>query len=43
VPYVCDTWHPKTESSPTPLYLRVFDVVMRARRARARRLHGAGS
>ncbi len=37
VPYVCDTWHPKDENSPTPLYLRAFDLVMKARRARALR------
>ncbi len=37
VPYVCDAWQPKDEYSRTPLYMQLFDLVMRARRARARR------
>jgi hypothetical protein len=34
VPYVCDAYQPKSEDSPTPMYLRVFDVIMRWRRRR---------
>lgn len=37
VPYVCDSWAPKTENSPTPLYMRLFDTIMRWRQARSRR------
>jgi hypothetical protein len=37
VPYVCDAYQPKGEDSPTPLYMRLFDAIMRWRQARARR------
>jgi phytanoyl-CoA hydroxylase len=40
VPYVCDTWRPKDENSATPLYLRLFDLILRLR---ARRARGGGS
>ena len=43
VPYVVDAWQPKDARSGTPLYLRVFDLVMRARIARARRALGRGA
>jgi ectoine hydroxylase-related dioxygenase (phytanoyl-CoA dioxygenase family) len=33
VPYVVDAYQPKDESSPTPAYLRLFSLVMRARGA----------
>jgi phytanoyl-CoA hydroxylase len=29
VPYVCDTYAPKDENSPTPMYMRLFDAIMR--------------
>lgn len=37
VPYVCDSWAPKSDDSPTPAYMRLFDAIMRWRQARARR------
>ncbi len=37
VPYIVDAVLEKHEASPTPLYLRVFDAVVRWRAARARR------
>ncbi len=37
VPYVCDSWAPKSDDSPTPLYMRLFDTIMRWRQARSRR------
>lgn len=41
VPYVVDRAQPKSDASPTPLYLRIFDAVMRLRAARARKRLGA--
>ncbi len=41
VPYVRDSYQPKSEASATPAYLRLFDAIMRWKRARAqRRLSG---
>ncbi len=37
VPYVQDTYQPKSETSATPLYMRLFDAIMRLRQRRARR------
>lgn len=34
VPYVCDAYQPKSEDSPTPVYMRLFDVIMRWRQKR---------
>ncbi len=36
VPYVCDAYAPKSEDSPTPLYMRVFDTIMRWKGSRAK-------
>jgi len=41
VPYVRDAVLEKHADSPTPLYLRLFDTLMRWRAARARRRLGA--
>lgn len=40
VPYVVDTYQPKSEASATPAYLRLFDAIMRWKSARARRQLG---
>jgi hypothetical protein len=40
VPYVCDRYQPKDEASATPLYMRVFDAIMRWRSAAARKRLG---
>ncbi|MFN7143048.1 MAG: phytanoyl-CoA dioxygenase family protein [Myxococcota bacterium] len=41
VPYVCDSYQPKSEESATPAYMRLFDAIMRMKRARAqKRLSG---
>lgn len=40
VPYVVDAYQPKDESSPTSMYMRVFDVVMRAKARVVRRRRG---
>ena len=37
VPYVCDSYRPKSEESETPAYMRLFDAIMRWRSARAKR------
>jgi ectoine hydroxylase-related dioxygenase (phytanoyl-CoA dioxygenase family) len=37
VPYVCDSYQPKSEQSATPAYMRLFDAIMRWRSARAKR------
>jgi len=37
VPYVCDRYQPKDETSATPAYMRLFDTIMRWRRDRARK------
>lgn len=37
VPYVRDTFAPKSETSETPAYLRLFDAIMRWKRARAQK------
>lgn len=34
VPYVCDSYQPKNEQSATPLYMRLFDSIVRWRAAR---------
>jgi phytanoyl-CoA hydroxylase len=34
VPYVVDRYQPKDDNSPTPLYLRLFDAILRWRRRR---------
>lgn len=31
VPYVCDAYQPKSETSATPAYMRVFDAIVRSR------------
>ncbi len=31
VPYVCDAYQPKSETSATPMYMRVFDAIVRSR------------
>lgn len=40
VPYVCDAERLKGEDSPTPAYLKLFDLIMRWRADRARRRLG---
>lgn len=37
VPYVRDIYRPKSESSETPAYMRLFDAIMRWKRARAQK------
>ena len=37
VPYVVDAYRPKSEASATPAYMRLFDAIMRWKRARAQR------
>lgn len=39
VPYVCDSYNPKGEGSATPLYMRLFDAVVRLKAARKARAH----
>lgn len=37
VPYVCDTYQPKSKDSATPLYMRIFDAIVRMKaRSKAR-------
>ncbi len=40
VPYVCDSYQPKSEASATPAYMRLFDAIMRMRSARAKKRLG---
>jgi len=40
VPYVCDTYQPKSEASATPAYMRLFDAIMKMRRSRAQKRLG---
>jgi len=40
VPYVCDSYRPKSEDSATPAYMRLFDAIMRMRSARAKKRLG---
>lgn len=40
VPYVRDTYTPKSEASATPAYMRLFDTIMRWRRGRAQKRIG---
>ena len=40
VPYVCDTYQPKSEDSQTPLYQRIFDRILARRLANKRKQLG---
>ena len=37
VPYLVDAYQPKSETSVTPLYMRLFDAIMRQKRAKFKR------